>query len=129
MPELFDYEGKPLTRTIFPQRSPRFYQGIPKVELHRHLEGSLRLSTLLEIGRSHGLDIPSTGQLRSLVQIHNDEPFTFQNFLSKFETLRLFYRSPEVISRVTQEAIADAAIDKVRYMELRFTPVALSKAQ
>ena len=39
------------------------------------------------------------------VQVQNDEPFTFQNFLSKFSTLRMFYRSPEVIHRITQEAI------------------------
>jgi adenosine deaminase len=111
------------------RRNPKFYRGIPKIDLHRHLEGSLRLTTLLEIGRAHGLDIPGTGQLRSLVQINHEEPFTFQNFLSKFETLRLFYRSPEVISRVVQEAIADAAQDQLHYLELRFTPVALSKAQ
>lgn len=112
-----------------PTRHPSFYQAIPKVELHRHLEGSLRLNTLIEIGRAHGLDISSTGQLRSLVQVNNQEPFTFQNFLSKFETLRLFYRSPDVISRITREAIEDADRDNVRYMEMRFTPVALSKAQ
>jgi adenosine deaminase len=43
--------------------------------------------------------------------------------------LRLFYRSPEVIHRVTSEAIEDAARDNVKYMELRFTPVALSRAE
>ena len=73
--------------------------------------------------------IPTTGQLRSLVQVNEQEPYTFENFLSKFETLRLFYRTPEIIGRVTREAIADAALDNVRYFELRFTPVALSKAQ
>ncbi len=114
---------------MFPVRHPDFYRAIPKVELHRHLEGSLRLTTLLEIGRSHGLDVAGTARLRSLVQVGSSEPYTFENFLSKFETLRLFYRSPEVISRVAQEAISDAALDNVRYMELRFTPMALSKAQ
>ena len=64
-----------------------------------------------------------------MVQIHENEPLTFENFLSKFSTLRLFYRSPEIIARITREAIADAALDNVRYLELRFTPVALSKSQ
>lgn len=106
-----------------------FYQSLPKVDLHRHLEGSLRLRTLLEIGRAHGLGLPNTNQLRELVQIGEEEAFTFENFLSKFQTLRLFYRSPEVIERVTQEAIADAAADNVRYLELRFTPIALGRAE
>lgn len=106
-----------------------FYHALPKVELHRHLEGSLRLQTMAEVARSHGLNIMGTSHLRSLVQVQGHDPFTFQNFLSKFETLRLFYRSPEVIGRVTREAIEDAAHDNVRYMELRFTPVALSVSQ
>ena len=106
-----------------------YYRSLPKVDLHRHLEGSLRLTTLLEVGRTHGLSLPSTNRLRELVQIGDEERFTFENFLSKFETLRLFYRSPEVIGRLTREAIADAAADNVRYLELRFTPAALGKAE
>jgi adenosine deaminase len=112
-----------------PHHQNDLYRAFPKVELHRHLEGSLRLSTLWEVAREHNMVIPTTGQLRSLVQVNEQEPYTFENFLSKFETLRLFYRSPEIIGRVTREAIADAAQDNVRYFELRFTPVALSKAQ
>ena len=106
-----------------------FYQTFPKVDLHRHLEGSLRLSTLREVGLSHGLDLPNTNRLRELVQINQDEAFTFENFLSKFQTLRLFYRSPDIISRLTREAVADAAADNVRYLELRFTPAALGRAE
>lgn len=111
------------------KRPHEFYQALPKVELHRHLEGSMRLNTLIEIGRSHGIKIMGTGYLRPLVQIGEDEPYTSENFLSKFAALRVFYRSPEVIGRVTREAIEDAAIDNVRYLELRFTPVALSRAE
>jgi len=107
-----------------------FYQSLPKVELHRHLEGSLRLKTMLEIARSGGITVPiNTGPLSNLVQVQKSEPSTMQNFLAKFSTLRLFYRSPEVIYRITREAVEDAAIDNVRYLELRFTPVALSRAE
>lgn len=110
-------------------RSAEFYKALPKVELHRHLEGSLRLRTLLEVARAHGMDLFGTDRLRPLVQIREEDPYTSQNFLSKFQTLRKFYRSPDVIGRITQEAVADAAEDNVRYMELRFTPVALSRAE
>jgi adenosine deaminase len=110
-------------------RSAEFYIALPKVDLHRHLEGSIRLRTLMEIGRSYGFVMVDTGELRPLVQIGEDQPNTFGNFLSKFTTLRSFYRSPEVITRITQEAIEDAAADNVRYLELRFTPVALSRSQ
>jgi adenosine deaminase len=106
------------------------YRSLPKVDLHRHLEGSLRLETMLEVARQHDLTLPaSMVRLSRLVQVQDEEPLTFENFLGKFNTLRLFYRSPEVIDRITREAIEDAARDNVRYLELRFTPVALSRAE
>ena len=106
------------------------YRALPKVELHRHLEGSLRLDTMVEIARKHGIEIPDDVlRLSTLVQVQEQDKFTFQNYLSKFGTLRMFYRSPEVIHRVTREAIEDAAKDNVKYLELRFTPVALSRAE
>jgi adenosine deaminase len=111
------------------QTGDQFFQRLPKVELHRHLEGSLRLKTLLDVARAHGLNLADTGRLRSLVEINAEEPYNFENFLSKFKTLRLFYRTPEIIGRIAREAVLDAAQDNVRYIELRFTPVALSEAQ
>lgn len=106
------------------------YKALPKVELHRHLEGSLRLQTMLDIANAHGITIPDNIlRLSDMVQVQDEDPLTFQNFLAKFNTLRLFYRSPDVIHRVTREAVEDAARDNVKYMELRFTPVALSRAE
>lgn len=109
---------------------PEEYRALPKVDLHRHLEGSLRLSTMLDVARKHGLTIPANVvRLSRLVQVQDEDNFTFENFLAKFNTLRMFYRSPEVIERITHEAVEDAAKDNVRYLELRFTPVALSRAE
>ncbi|MGC8856817.1 MAG: adenosine deaminase [Anaerolineae bacterium] len=116
---------------MFKQTAPlNIYQSLPKVELHRHLEGSLRLSTLLEIARAHGVTVPaSILRLSNMVQVQDQDPLSFSNFLDKFKTLRLFYRSPEIIDRITREAIEDAARDNIRYLELRFTPIALSRAE
>src|SRR5512146_2321428 len=106
------------------------YRALPKVELHRHLEGSLRLDTMVDVAQQHGITIPEDVlRLSTLVQIQEEDKFTFQNFLAKFNTLRLFYRSPDAIDRITREAVEDAAKDNVKYMELRFTPVALSRAE
>ena len=103
----------------------RFQQAL-KVDLHRHLEGSLRLETLLEIARQHSLDMPEAG-LPELVQMQPGDRPDFTTFLAKFQVLRQFYRSPEIIERITREAVCDAALDGVIYLELRFTPVALGK--
>lgn len=110
--------------------APDDFRNLPKVDLHRHLEGSLRLQTMLEVARKHGMTIPaSVVRLSRLVQVQDEDNLTFENFLAKFNTLRMFYRSPDVIERITREAIEDAAKDNVRYLELRFTPVALSRAE
>ncbi|MEN8173837.1 MAG: adenosine deaminase [Chloroflexota bacterium] len=113
------------------KQAPRplsFYQALPKVELHRHLEGSLRVKTLMETAAAYNIPTNGIAALRSLVQVGDHDPYTYQNILSKFAVLRQFYRSPEIIERITREAIEDAAQDNVRYLELRFTPVALSRA-
>ena len=99
----------------------------PKIDLHRHLEGSLRLETLSEIAHEHGVDLPGyeVETIRPLVQMMDHESHTYRNFLSKFRVLRHFFKSQEVLERVTYEAVADAAEDNIRYLELRFTPSAL----
>lgn len=102
-------------------------QRMPKVELHRHWEASMRLSTLVEIAVEHGIEMPEYDMetLRPFVQVMPDEPHSMQHFLGKFAMLRQFYRSLDVIERITREIVIDAAEDNVRYMELRFTPKAL----
>src|SRR5260221_7788724 len=104
--------------------------GLPKVDLHRHLEGSLRLSSLYEIAQAYDLDLPadSLAGLRPFVQMAGEE-YSFRNFLDKFNILRRFYQSPEIIQRLAYEVVEDAARDQVRYLELRFTPPALAKSR
>jgi adenosine deaminase len=101
---------------------------LPKVDLHRHLEGSLRLETMLELIQREGLDLPNGDMnLQRLVQVQPDDPRTSSNFLAKFASIRKFFRTPDIIRRITYEAITDAATDHVIYLELHFTPVALAE--
>lgn len=106
-------------------------KALPKIELHRHLEGALRLETLAKIAIECNLDLPGHDieLLRPLVQVTPDDPRTSTVFLSKFRVLRQFFRSRGIIERVAYEAVADAARDNVVYMELRFTPLALAKGK
>ena len=110
--------------------TPAALKAILKIDLHRHLEGSLRLETLLNIAREYDLDLPhrNVEELRPFVQITNDQP-SHEIFLSKFNVLRHFYRTPETIRRIAYEAVADAAADNVHYLELRFSPQALARVQ
>jgi len=82
------------------------------------------------LAREHRIDLPSYDieQLRPYVQMTDDPP-DFNRFLEKFQLLRRFYTSKESVQRLAREAIFDAANDNVRYLELRFNPVALSRVQ
>lgn len=106
----------------------RIAEALPKVELHRHLEGSVRLQTLIAIAQEYGMEMPEydAEMLRPFVQMMPNEQRDWQHFLAKFATIRQYFRSPEAIDRITREAVIDAARENVRYMELRFTPKALS---
>ncbi len=109
-------------------RTRKWIERLPKIELHRHLEGSLRLSSLVEIARRYDLPFPhDITALRRYVQVTSLER-THLGYLQKFSVLRQFYRTPAIIRRFAYEVVEDAARDNVRYMELRFTPRALAAA-
>ena len=107
----------------------RALKAMPKIELHRHLEGSIRLDTLVEVAKQYNIPLPAyeVDGLRPHVQVTRDDPPTPQQFLSKFSILRQFFVAEDVIRRVAREVVEDAAADNIRYMELRFTPLALAK--
>ena len=124
------HEVWPISETLSFRELREILHRMPKVDLHRHLEGSLRLQTLTEIALEHGIDLPSyrMEDLRRYVQARDDEP-DYHRFLAKFRLLRRFYQSRAALERIAAEVVADAAEDNVRYLELRFNPIALSRAQ
>lgn len=104
---------------------------LPKIDLHRHLEGSLRLETIHEIAREHNVNLQeySIDSLRPLVQIVENHVPDFHTFMEKFYFLHQFYSSQDAIKRIAYEAVIDAAEDNIKYLELRFSPYSLSLNQ
>lgn len=109
-----------------PQNSPKSdlesLRRIPKVELHRHLECSVRLSTLLELGPSAGIDVSgSEAELKRRLLVA--EPLLdLESVLAKFLGAQKILHSEENLTRLTFEAIEDAAREGVRILELRYAP-------
>lgn len=99
-------------------------QALPKVELHRHLEGSMRPETLWEFhGQQRQTLHSSIGALRAACTIPEQETPGFRGFLARFDGLRFMYGGPDALERIAAEAVEDAADDGVVHLELRFSPV------
>lgn len=90
------------------------------IDLHRHLEGSVRFETFVELAREVGIDLPRA-ELRRRTTMKGEKP-GFLRFLSKFEPYRGLYPSRDWIERVAFEAVEDAKKDGVTLLELRFSP-------
>jgi adenosine deaminase len=97
--------------------------GYPLVELHRHLDGNVRLGTVLDLGRQHALPLPAwtLEELRPHVQVTDPTP-DLMSFIAKFEVLRLILVDLEAVRRITRENLEDAAAEGIDAVELRFSP-------
>jgi len=83
-------------------------------DLHRHLDGSIRPSTLSDLASEHGLEVPSDLVFRSGMGL--------EAALSRFAfTLSLLER-PDAVRRVAAEICEDAANEGVTTLEIRFAP-------
>jgi adenosine deaminase len=100
----------------------------PLIDLHRHLEGCVRIETVLELGLEHGLALPawSVEELRPHVQV--DSPMAgLVAYFVKFELMQLCMVSYEAIRRITFECLDDACSEGLDYLELRFSPVFMAE--
>lgn len=96
---------------------------IPLVELHRHLDGSIRLSTILELGLQHNLPLPARTLegLRPYVQVSTPQPGVMK-FIEKFEWMTGVLVNYEACRRVAYENVEDAHKEGIDYIELRYSP-------
>jgi adenosine deaminase len=102
---------------------------LPKAELHCHLDGSVRPSTLIELGREYGVALPvqSADELRDYMLV--DDAETLADYLARFEVTISVLQTAEAIERVAYELGEDAAKDGVRYIEVRNAPTLNSRGK
>lgn len=95
---------------------------LPLIDLHRHLEGSIRPETVRELGVQYGLPLPrDLAAVRALVQVSSPDP-DLMAFIAKIDRASAIFVSPDACQRVARECVEDAARDGLRYLELRFSP-------
>lgn len=94
----------------------------PKVELHRHLELSMRHSTMREIAKTIGLEVPASLDGFEKMFLITEPMNDLGTVLKKFLDTQKLLHSEEVLTRLTFEAIEDAVQEGIRILELRFAP-------
>ena len=99
-------------------------QSWPKVDLHCHLDGSLRLETLIELAKSQGIKLPCSDIEGLKSHLGIGQAFSsLENYISVFDFTLNVLQSREGLSRVAYELAEDASKENVVYLEVRFAPV------
>ena len=102
--------------------SAAFIRAIPKTDLHLHLGGSLRITTLIELARKHQVKLPSYTEdgLRRLV--FKDKYANLPEYLKGFDYMCAVMQTTENLERIAFELAEDNLAEGVRYIEVRYAP-------
>ena len=99
------------------------------IDLHRHLDGSVRLETILDLGRLHKIPLPgdTLDALRPHVIVTTPQPGLIE-FLAKFKWMTAVLADYDACRRIARENVEDAHREGIRYIELRFSPAFMADA-
>lgn len=96
---------------------------LPLIDLHRHLDGNVRLETILDLGRQHHQPLPAweVDSLRPHVQVTGPQPGVMA-FIAKFRWMTAVMVDTNACRRIAYENVEDAHREGLDYVELRFSP-------
>jgi adenosine deaminase len=96
---------------------------LPFIDLHRHLDGSVRLETILDLGKQHGIKLPgaTVEELRPHVQVTEPQP-GLMAFIAKMLWATRVFADGDACRRVARENVEDSRREGIDYLELRFSP-------
>jgi adenosine deaminase len=97
---------------------------LPKTDLHVHLDGSLRLSTILELAERQKIELPAKDHDALRKAMHLGENCgSLVEYLKAFDVTLRVMQNAESLTRIAYELAEDAAKENVRYMEVRYAPM------
>jgi adenosine deaminase len=100
------------------------FRALPKTDLHVHLDGSLRLSTILELAKEGNIELPAAdleGLGRAIGCGNNFGSLV--DYLRGFDITLRVMQTAEALERIAFELAEDAHLENVRYMEVRYAPM------
>lgn len=103
--------------------SPAFLKRLPKTDLHVHLDGSLRLETIIDMAREQNVKLPADNPESLAKAIHMGEDCEDLNdYLKAFAVTLDVLQEEKALYRAAYELAEDAANENVRLMEVRYAP-------
>lgn len=98
-------------------------KNIPLLDLHRHLDGNVRVHTILDLANQFNIPLPADNaeDLKPHVQMLFDEP-DFETCLKKLNTSVTVLGDLDAVKRIAYENVEDAFNEGIDYAELRFSP-------
>lgn len=99
-----------------------FIRQIPKTDLHLHLDGSLRLETLIELARQAKVKLPSYEVAGLKETVFKDTYANLPEYLQGFYFTCAVMRTAENLERIAYELAQDNLAEGVRYIEVRYAP-------
>ena len=101
-----------------------FIEKLPKTDLHVHLDGSLRISTIIELARNQNVALPADNEndLKKFVCCGKDCK-SLDEYLKAFEVTLCVMQTEKALKRTAYELSEDAAKENIRYMEVRYSPI------
>lgn len=106
---------------------PHTIRNIPKVELHRHLDCSLRWSTLIELAPKVGIELEPSFREQQEQFLITAPMKDLRSVLRKFLNAQKVLASEEILERLAYEACEDAFNDGIRLLELRYAPTFIAE--
>ena len=105
-----------------PPYSQAFLEALPKTDLHLHLDGSLRLTTLIELAKERNVKLPSETPEGLLELVFKEQYRDLPDYLHGFAYTCAVMIDEESLERVAFELAEDCLAEGVRYIEVRFAP-------
>ncbi len=102
----------------------KLIKAMPKTDLHVHLDGSVRISTLLDLAKKQNVKLPESDpkKLKKLL-VPGLHCKSLVDYLRPFDIVLSVLQEEEALSRVAFELAEDAAKENTWYMEVRYSPV------
>jgi len=120
--EMFDSENADAQN---PQQvTLEFLQQLPKAELHCHLDGSVRVETVLDLAEKQKITLPANdAEALRRVLVVGEDCRSLEDYLKAFEITLSVMQDAESLERIAYELVQDAAAENIRYLEVRYSPI------